>query len=305
MTTFTHDQNRKLIKGSRLGPIEYPVNSNNIELFLSEVSNKDDLKKKLFRKSDTLDRIVNELKAEFRVSQDEHIRIWVRSSLDWSLISSYDFTIFEKTLEELVILNGQHIIIEVKNEDGTWPRDVGYHKRGDLQQYSPTERSKIQELFQEEENLHIKASNKKDELVMLLQRMTLIEADIKKTIIPTDNSLSHKISHIERKRQKLSQLREIDPESKKNEDEPFVDFLTKSIREKEETLTCPVCLETASAPLFTCHQMHLVCGGCRPRLVTCPECRAGYSGNTRHRWAEREAEHLQRLKQELSVLTGE
>ena len=204
-----------------------------------------------------------------------------------------------------MILNGQHIIIEVRNEDGTWPRDVGYHKRGDLQQYSPTERSKIQEVFQEEENLHIKASNKKDELVMLLQRMTLIEADIKKTIIPTDNSLSHKISHIERKRQKLSQLREIDPESKKNEDEPFVDFLTKSIREKEEALTCPVCLETASAPLFTCHQMHLVCGGCRPRLVTCPECRAGYSGNTRHRWAEREVEHLQRLKQELSVLTGE
>ena len=237
-----------MIKGSRLGPIEYHVNSNNIELFLLEASNKDIIKKKLFRKFDTLDKIVNELKAEFRVSPDEYTRIWVRSSLDWSLISSYDFTHFKKTLSELMILNGQHIIIEVKNEDGTWPRDVGYHKRGDLHQYSPTEKSKIEELFQEEEKLHVKASNKKDELEILLQRMTLIEADIKKSIIPTDNSLSHKISDIEKKRQKLSQLRKLDPESKKSETEQFVNFLTKSIREKEEALTCPVCLETASAP---------------------------------------------------------
>ena len=32
----------------------------------------------------------------------------------------------------------------------------------------------------------------------------------------------------------------------------MVDFLSKSIKEKEESLTCPVCLEVAQAPIYTC-----------------------------------------------------
>jgi len=81
-------------------------------------------------------------------------------------------------------------------------------------------------------------------------------------------------------------------------------FLAKSIEEKEAALECPVCLETAKAPIFTCQQMHLVCSNCRPRLASCPVCREAYQGlPRRHRYAERDAEELEKLRVELAKLT--
>ena len=38
----------------------------------------------------------------------------------------------------------------------------------------------------------------------------------------------------------------------------MVDFLTKSIKEKESDLECPVCLETAEVPIYMCPEMHLI-----------------------------------------------
>ena len=38
----------------------------------------------------------------------------------------------------------------------------------------------------------------------------------------------------------------------------MVDFLTKSIKEKESELECPVCFETAEVPIFMCSEMHLI-----------------------------------------------
>ena len=82
-------------------------------------------------------------------------------------------------------------------------------------------------------------------------------------------------------------------------------FLTKSIEEKEEALECPVCLETAKAPIFMCLQQHLVCFSCQPRLDSCPQCREGYQGlPRRHRYAERDAEELEKMQNELANLTN-
>ena len=61
----------------------------------------------------------------------------------------------------------------------------------------------------------------------------------------------------------------------------MMDFLSQSIKEKEEHLECPVCLETAEAPIFTCQEMHLICANCRPKLKECPECRAPYQPQPR------------------------
>ena len=84
----------------------------------------------------------------------------------------------------------------------------------------------------------------------------------------------------------------------------LINFLTKSIEEKEAWLECPVCLETAKAPIFMCQQQHLVCFKCRPSLVSCPECREPYQGlPRRHRYAERDAEELGKLHQELARMT--
>ena len=59
------------------------------------------------------------------------------------------------------------------------------------------------------------------------------------------------------------------------------DFLSKSIKEKKELLMCPVCFETAEAPIFMCQEMHLICSNCRPKLKECPECRAPYKAQLR------------------------
>ena len=82
-------------------------------------------------------------------------------------------------------------------------------------------------------------------------------------------------------------------------------FLTKSIEEKEAALACPVCLETAAAPIFMCQQQHLICSSCQPRVTSCPECREAYQGPPRrHRYAERDAEELKKLKEELTKMTA-
>ena len=101
----------------------------------------------------------------------------------------------------------------------------------------------------------------------------------------------------------------------------MVQFLSKSIREKAADLECPVCLEEAAAPIYSCPMVHLICSSCRPRVLLCPECRLEY-GHTMevHRWdglnsrivnyswffrfAEKNAEELMKLRRELKAVTS-
>ena len=84
-----------------------------------------------------------------------------------------------------------------------------------------------------------------------------------------------------------------------------ISYLVKAIEKKTEDLTCPVCLETAAAPIYSiCQQMHFVCSDCQPRLTFCPECREAYQGPPRrHRYAERDAQELKDLQEDLASLT--
>ena len=80
-------------------------------------------------------------------------------------------------------------------------------------------------------------------------------------------------------------------------------FLTKSIEEKEAALACPVCLETAAAPIFMCQQQHLICSSCQPRVTSCPECREAYQvPPRRHIYAEKDAEELRNMQEELAKI---
>jgi len=77
----------------------------------------------------------------------------------------------------------------------------------------------------------------------------------------------------------------------------LLEFIDNEIIEKEKELECPVCLEVACSPIFMCSEQHLICSTCRPKLSNCPECRVVYTGkNRRHRYAEKTAEELKRLK---------
>ena len=65
------------------------------------------------------------------------------------------------------------------------------------------------------------------------------------------------------------------------------------IREKMAVLECPVCLETATSPIYSCPEAHVLCSTCLPRLERCGVCRTdlrssapGQAVVRRHRWAE-------------------
>ena len=51
------------------------------------------------------------------------------------------------------------------------------------------------------------------------------------------------------------------PARPQNQD--YLDSISLKIRSKEQDLECPVCLETATAPILMCEDQHLICNECR------------------------------------------
>ena len=47
----------------------------------------------------------------------------------------------------------------------------------------------------------------------------------------------------------------------------LIEFIESKIEAKEEELACPVCLEIASPPIFTCSDLHLICSDCKPKVT--------------------------------------
>ena len=106
-----------------------------------------------------------------------------------------------------------------------------------------------------------------------------------------------KTENVERKN--IKSTYKLEPENQK-----VFELLTKQIQEKETQLECPVCYETASSPIFMCLNMHLVCFSCHPRLTKCPECRENYEVTPRrHRYAEKDADELQSMREEMTKIT--
>ena len=64
--------------------------------------------------------------------------------------------------------------------------------------------------------------------------------------------------------------------------EHLLSSLIEQIKREEAGLECPVCLETANVPIYTCSRQHLICSECRPNVESCPECRNPYDGWERH-----------------------
>ena len=81
----------------------------------------------------------------------------------------------------------------------------------------------------------------------------------------------------------------------------------RCIEKKIEDLTCPVCLEVAKTPIYTCPDSHIICSACAtiPELKKCPECREDLpTPLKRHRFAEKIAEELEELLQATDKLAG-
>ena len=90
-----------------------------LELQVASQSDLENTTIKNFSISDTLEKLQNILKEEFNIPLDKDTRLWSR----------YTCKAYEKldrldlTLEDAGLSNGQLIIIEVRNEDGSWARD--------------------------------------------------------------------------------------------------------------------------------------------------------------------------------------
>jgi len=83
--------------------------------------------------------------------------------------------------------------------------------------------------------------------------------------------------------------------------DPFLNFIKETVRTKSLDLECPVCLEEASSPIYSCPARgHVLCSSCRPTVTSCPECREWLGTEwIRHRFAERSAEELMSLREKL------
>ena len=46
----------------------------------------------------------------------------------------------------------------------------------------------------------------------------------------------------------------------------LLDYIDHKIEIKEKELECPVCQEVASVPIIMCHELHLICSLCCPKV---------------------------------------
>ena len=92
-----------------------------IEFRLAENNNLEDIRKKMFSKSDTLEHIQSTMRAEFNIAADSDVKLWHKYfSNTFEQLSKQDYTV-----QDMWISPGTLIIIEEKNLDGTWPRQTG------------------------------------------------------------------------------------------------------------------------------------------------------------------------------------
>ncbi|XP_053233347.1 ubiquitin carboxyl-terminal hydrolase 4 isoform X1 [Podarcis raffonei] len=89
-----------------------------LELKLCQNSDPANLMSSYFSKADTVATIENEMRKQFNIPDGKEIRLWSRyMSNTYEQLSKLD-----STIQDAGLYQGQVVLIEVKNEDGTWPR---------------------------------------------------------------------------------------------------------------------------------------------------------------------------------------
>ncbi|XP_034019711.1 ubiquitin carboxyl-terminal hydrolase 15-like isoform X5 [Thalassophryne amazonica] len=88
------------------------------ELKLCEDSNIDNVITRRFSKADTIDMIEKEMRKLFNIPDEKETRLWNRyMSNTFEPLNKPD-----STIQDAGLYQGQVLVIEQKNEDGTWPR---------------------------------------------------------------------------------------------------------------------------------------------------------------------------------------
>ncbi|XP_051544645.1 ubiquitin carboxyl-terminal hydrolase 15-like isoform X4 [Myxocyprinus asiaticus] len=88
------------------------------ELKLCEDSNMDNVVTRKFSKADTIDNIEREMRKLFSIPDEKETRLWNKyMSNTFEPLNKPD-----STIQDAGLYQGQVLVIEQKNEDGTWPR---------------------------------------------------------------------------------------------------------------------------------------------------------------------------------------
>ncbi|KAL0978331.1 hypothetical protein UPYG_G00169110 [Umbra pygmaea] len=93
-----------------------------LELKLCENDNMDHVVTRHFSKADTIDTIEKEMRTLFEIPSCEETRLWNKyMSNTYEQLNKLD-----STVQDAGLFQGQVLVIERKNEDGTWPRQASH-----------------------------------------------------------------------------------------------------------------------------------------------------------------------------------
>eukprot|EP00118_Oscarella_pearsei_P015770 m.145130 g.145130 ORF g.145130 m.145130 type:complete len:176 (+) comp38411_c0_seq18:497-1024(+) len=88
------------------------------EVNLCVFGNEDEFVKKVFSRADKLGKVVEVAREHFKIEKEQAVRLWSRY-----LSSSYErLEHLDQSLQEQSIYTGQVLVVEVRKEDGTWPK---------------------------------------------------------------------------------------------------------------------------------------------------------------------------------------
>ena len=168
-------------------------------------------------------------------------------------------------------------------------------KREELEDVNRARAKKMKENVRDANILEAKMKDIQDKIDELQAKKNCIGVNLKKLkkeIVTFEEETDKKVSKAEEQVQLYQQALENEVQI-----DGLRTFIDDSIKEKEEELECPVCLETASAHIYMCQNSHLVCGKCLPKLSVCPECGKKYPKiPKRHRYAEKIVDEVHKLK---------
>ena len=136
---------------------------------------------------------------------------------------------------------------------------------------------KISDLQADLEKLVREVKERDDQMISVAKEKRYLETDIENNISVAEKEIALLEADIESLKIGVppdsSKEDESEPSFTKRKTKPnmqLLEYIDNKIAAKEKELECPVCLEVASAPIFMCSDLHLICSDCRPKVTSHP-----------------------------------
>ena len=167
-------------------------------------------------------------------------------------------------LEDIVEVSGKEMATLITDIEAAEDEKVGKVKE------KSEVTTKISDLQTKHESL-VREIQKKDEaMIKLVQKKRDLESYIENSVLETKKEIALLEEEMKSLKTRLT------PQSPKDEGKgksqlnlQLLEFINSKIEAKEQELECPVCLEVAAPPIFTCTDLHIICSDCRPKVTSC------------------------------------